>query len=143
MSNKKLPESFMFLMICYRAEVTKLINQSDTGVSLAQCKVLKVVMMVENCTPMDIARANHLEKAQVTRIVKELIEKDIVNKVANPNDKRSQMLSITEKGLSVMNKIKKLEQSILAKMTEGVSESEIEHFNQIANRFSDNLFTMG
>lgn len=139
MNTKKLPESFMFLMICYRVEMTSLINQSDIGVSLAQCKALKVVTMVESCTPMDIARANHLEKAQVTRILKELIEKDIIIKAPNPNDKRSQMISMTEKGLSVMAKVRELEQSILARMTEGVSVEDIDIFNQVSNKFSENL----
>ncbi|MVT08413.1 MarR family winged helix-turn-helix transcriptional regulator [Chitinophaga tropicalis] len=53
---------------------------------------------VQGSTAMDISRATMIRKQTVSRTIKELEEKGIVTSKINKNDRRSELLELTEKG---------------------------------------------
>lgn len=53
------------------------------------------------------------DKGQITRLVKELVSKGLVDKVANPNDKRSQFLTLSEQGEECFKRLQDFDFMIL------------------------------
>lgn len=139
MTSSQLPQSFMHLMVCYRHEMTKQLSQTDLELSFTQVKALMVIHRVERCTPLDIANAAQLDKGQVTRILKDLIDKDVIYKAANASDKRSQIILLTDSGAQTVAKIEAIENTIIRQMSSGVTDADIAVFNKVAQDLSQNL----
>lgn len=88
---------------------------------------------------MDVVNSLNRDKAQVTRLIKTLIEEGFIEKRPNPEDKRSQCLLTTEKGNRVLDKIKTVDAEIFQKMTLGVSDEELAAFQITAGKLAENL----
>ena len=95
--------------------------------------------MQGTCTAIDIAHYLNRDKAQVTRLVNALINQELVKKSPNPEDKRSQLLILTDKGQEVMSKVSDIDRDMLKRMTKGMAEDELEQFRKIAKKMAQNL----
>lgn len=102
-------------------------------------RVIKIISKQSPCTAMDVVNFLNRDKAQVTRLIKTLIEEGFIEKRPNPEDKRSQCLLTTEKGNEVLSNIKAVDAEIFQKMTLNVSEEELEAFQLVAGKLAENL----
>ena len=69
--------------------------------------ILKHIHETENCTANYLADITERDKGQVTRLVQEVVNQELVIKTQNPHDKRSQFLLLTEKGLGFYQQLQK------------------------------------
>lgn len=92
----------------------------------SQLKVLRRIDAMAPCTSQALAKNLRRDKAQVTRLVQELINNEILHKAPNPNDKRSQLLSLTKNGRATLEKMSDLEQKVLADLSANFSGDEQE-----------------
>ena len=84
-------------------------------------------------TLKDLACMLHVDKVTITRAIHYLEEKNIVNKRVNQNDRRSYIISLTEKGESYLKKIKNAYHEIDRLCMEGVNaRSKDNFFNALA-----------
>ena len=113
----------------------------DQGIDIVpmHIKSLFCINRLENCTSVDISDALGRDKAQITRLIKELIEKELVHKIPNPNDKRSQLIELTSHGESSLKKVLAIEATIIEKMHQGMSKEQINQFEQLSRQMLDNL----
>lgn len=120
---------------CMQREIEKL----DLTITPMHVRVLKIVGYHQNCTSVDIANLLDRDKAQVTRLIKTLLDDGFIEKLPNPHDKRSQCLSLTEQGNEITRKISDLDKKVFAEMTAGLSEQELEQFKSTAASMVKNL----
>ena len=79
------------------------------------------------------------DKAQITRVLNDLLDSGLILKACNPADKRSQILHPTSAGEAMMQRIQGLEQQTLTRMTRDLTQEEVEHFIRIAWHMTQNL----
>lgn len=117
------------------------LNIKEQGIELAAMHVrtLKIIRMNENCTTQTVVRILHRDKAQVTRLVNELLKRELVYKEANPNDKRSQFLSLTDKGNDIFDLLRPTEYQIVKRMTRDIDEKQLEEFLEAIQLMVENL----
>ena len=113
----------------------------DQGVDIVpmHIKSLFCINRLENCTAVEISEALDRDKAQITRLIKELIDKGLIRKEPNPNDKRSQLIVLTEHGESSLEKVLSIEKSIIKKMHKGMSQEQLDQFDQLSRQMVGNL----
>ncbi|WP_447470120.1 MarR family winged helix-turn-helix transcriptional regulator [Vibrio harveyi] len=104
-----------------------------------EASFIKIISKQSPCTAMDVVNFLNRDKAQVTRLIKTLIEEGFIEKTPNPDDKRSQCLLTTEKGNDVLAKIKTVDAKIFQKMTLDVSDDDLAAFQITAGKLADNL----
>ena len=102
-------------------------------------RALKTVCYMEGCTAQRIAQRMRRDKAQITRVLNDLLEAGLINKASNPADKRSQLLHPTPAGEAMMQRIQQLEEQTLGRMTRDLTQQEVEHFIRIAWHMTQNL----
>lgn len=105
-------------------------------------RALRVVWRQENTTAQMIARVLKRDKAQITRVINKLIEVELVEKRANPSDKRSQLLFTTAPGEAFFKHIEAKEAAMRTLLTQGISDAEMETFLDVASRLTHNLEQM-
>ncbi|WP_045464346.1 MarR family winged helix-turn-helix transcriptional regulator [Vibrio hyugaensis] len=139
MSNPKSLDNLFHLVHVLKRQLHEQIEQLELPIAPMHVRVIKIISKQSPCTAMDVVNFLNRDKAQVTRLIKTLIEKGFIEKRPNPEDKRSQCLLTTEKGDKVLNKIKTVDDEIFQKMTLDVSEEELEAFQLVAGKLAENL----
>ena len=139
MSNNTSLESIFRLVHSLKRQMSEQIESLDSEIAPMNIRVMKIITKKSPCTAIDIAHYLNRDKAQVTRLVNALINQELVKKSPNPEDKRSQLLILTNKGQEVMSKVSDIDRDMLKRMTKGMAEDELEQFRKIAKKMAQNL----
>ncbi len=109
--------------------VSRMIAQSyqADGLKLAEWRVLAVLAERPGMSQRDVAARTRMDKVTVSRAAQILADKDLVMRKANPEDGRSQLLSMTEGGRAlyarVMPEAQALDAEIWASLPAGDAET--------------------
>ena len=132
-----LGRHFVVLSRMYYGAFTKMLEQPDLD------KYFTVLLMISNhpekCTQQCLSKTGQIDKAQVTHILDELIEKGYVQKAQNPDDRREYLIHLTEKGQQLIPKIKEAMQQLLDVAFADVSEDERTTFLKVLQSAYCNL----
>ena len=139
MSDNTSLESIFRLVHSLKRQMSEQIESLDSEIAPMNIRVMKIITKKSPCTAIDIAHFLNRDKAQVTRLVNALINQELVKKSPNPEDKRSQLLVLTNKGEDIMTKVSNIDREMLQRMTKGMNEDELEQFSQIASKMAQNL----
>ncbi|MEC7308827.1 MarR family winged helix-turn-helix transcriptional regulator [Vibrio crassostreae] len=139
MSDNTSLESIFRLVHSLKRQMSEQIESLDSEIAPMNIRVMKIITKKSPCTAIDIAHYLNRDKAQVTRLVNALINQELVKKSPNPEDKRSQLLILTDKGQEVMSKVSDLDRDMLKRMTKGMAEDDLEQFRKIAKEMAQNL----
>ena len=139
MSDNTSLESIFRLVHSLKRKMSEQIESLDSEIAPMNIRVMKIITKKSPCTAIDIAHFLNRDKAQVTRLVNALINQELVKKSPNPEDKRSQLLVLTNKGGDIMTKVSNIDREMLQRMTKGMNEDELEQFSQIASKMAQNL----
>ncbi|MBC7003150.1 MarR family transcriptional regulator [Photobacterium sp. BZF1] len=139
MSESKSLESLFQLVHMLKRHMHEHIEQLDLNITPMHLRVLKIINKKQSCTAIDIAQFLNRDKAQVTRLLNELIKQGLIEKVPNPEDKRSQRLLVTSEGMAILAQLETIDSKMNDKMMRGISQKELEEFERITGLMSDNL----
>ena len=81
------------------------LDASCCGVTVAQCHIIMEVGKTENISIAELAQALNLDTSTVSRTIEGMVGAGLVKRTANPDDRRSVYLVLTEKGKSIYNDI--------------------------------------
>lgn len=86
-----------------------------------------------------LSDALRIDKASMVRIIDYLVEKDFIERVANPADRREHKLQLTKKGRQALPEIHKAIQEMNEAATTGFSEKEKQDFYRYMRAIVVNL----
>lgn len=139
MSESNTLESLFKLMHMAKRHMLKQIESLDLGVPPTHVRLIKIIGKNKACTANDIVQFLDRDKAQVTRVLNSLIEQELIMKLPNPQDKRSQHLRLTPCGEAIYYKIQQMDKELIGKMVGGLSEHEQQQFQQSVHKMSANF----
>jgi DNA-binding MarR family transcriptional regulator len=139
MQRPSLSHALQQVAHAYRSHMVQTIRDADLPLPGTHVRALKAVCYMEGCTAQRIAQRMRRDKAQITRVLNDLLEAGLINKASNPADKRSQLLHPTPAGEAMMQRIQQLEELTLGRMTRDLTQQEVEHFIRIAWHMTQNL----
>jgi len=79
------------------------------------------------------------DKAQIARLIKDLIALNLINKQASEHDKRCFILSLTEQGNTLFDKLLASEQQINDQMCKNLNPQQIKDFLDTAQQMIKNM----
>jgi len=105
------------------------------GITPQQYNVLRILKgQFPNPASVGMVQSRMLDRSSnITRLVDKLIDKKLVSRCENPDNRRMQELRITESGLTFLDEIKKQE-STLNTFADKLSEVEAQQVNQLLDR---------
>ena len=139
MSESKSLESVFQLVHMLKRHMHEHIEQLNLSITPMHLRVLKIINKKQTCTAIDIAQFMNRDKAQVTRLLNELIKQTLIEKVPNPEDKRSQRLLVTSEGLEILAQLATIDTKMNERMMKGISQKELEEFERITGLMTNNL----
>ncbi|MDX2479153.1 MAG: MarR family transcriptional regulator [Desulfuromusa sp.] len=86
-----------------------------------------------------LAQAMERNKAQIARIVANLLHQELIYKETDAADKRSVKLTISPKGQKLLKRLNEVQSEIFKEMLSGFSSEEIDTFNSFLKRANQGL----
>lgn len=121
----ELEHFFPYQLTKLQAIVSDSIAQIYTGkfdLSRQEWRVLAILANSDEMTAKHIGDKANLEKMPASRAINKMLQRELISKKSNQDDKRSSFLSLTDKGktlyLQLSQLVKKRESEILTALTE-------------------------
>lgn len=131
----------LFMNIINGLKISMKATMKEKGLLLSPLyfMLLKQIHDTQNCTAHHLAESTDRDKGQITRLIKEIIRQGFVTKHPNPNDKRSQFLQLTNKGLECYQQLAYADETILKKIRADISDAELKKFLEIGTKMQSSL----
>ncbi|WP_420628887.1 MarR family winged helix-turn-helix transcriptional regulator [Candidatus Leptofilum sp.] len=115
------------------------LHQLDIDLVPMQMRALRAIWSADAVTSQHIVGTLKRDKAQVTRLVNELVARNLVYREPNPEDKRSKLLKLTDEGGAIFRQIEDIEKVVFDEMVQGIDEADLETFFRVADQLSENM----
>lgn len=87
----------------------------------------------------DLAQAIGISQPSTVRVVDQLEVAGLIERLRDPDDKRSNCLSLTERGSELVTKIEARLAELRHELFEGIGDAEIETTLSVINRLQDSI----
>ncbi len=132
-------ESILQVMFGFRSTIMKNFRALSASITPMHVMSLRIINKNTDCTSQHIADFLKRDKAQIARLIKELISQGLIVSHACPTDKRSRLLELTPAGQSVMQELQLAEKAAVNQMIKGLTEQELQQFLQVTSKMGENL----
>lgn len=115
----------------------------NKGISLTreQWSVLAVLWKADGCSQQMIANSTSRDKPSVTRLIDNLVKEGYVKRKSHENDRRLNLIFLTEKGKKVEKSVMEIVDDTIEKATNGLSDEQIIAIRDAFQVVYDNLNT--
>lgn len=110
--------------------------QKEYGVTMAQASLLLLLLHEGKMTMGDIAKDLGISKGAVTQLLNSLIEKELLEKVQDDQDKRIFYISLSKKGAKHFKHVKKHGGKKALKLFDILTDEEIIQFEIITSKLA-------
>lgn len=112
------------------ARLAKMGVEEPWGLRNTDLRILNTLDGADSVPISEIARRTHVDKAWISRSVRELVEKGLVERSDNPEDSRVSLAILTAKGRDLLDRIRpsviSAEQNILRGIDEQVFKKDLD-----------------
>lgn len=117
----------------------KLLRENGIEISGGQGRILFVLWKNDNLTVSEISRKTSLAKNTVSIVVDKMVQKGIVERTINPDNRRQTIISLTEYARTLQEKYEQVSQRMNHLFYRGFSEEERVEFERCLARILDTL----
>jgi len=123
----------------FKVSTKRAVRDYDLPLNGMHVRLLQMIHRQPDCTAQHIASVTGRDKAQITRVIKELEGMALITRTPDPQDRRAQLLSLNETGQGLMARIKDAEDEVKKTLLKGINKKDQNTFIEIGNRMLDNL----
>lgn len=107
------------------AQATKILAKS-AGITLMQWRVFVMLEALGRITPSEIVRRTGLDKSQLSRAIKTMIDQGLVTSQSSESDQRAHYIRFTKKGLNVFHRARPLMRNRQERLSNALDQNELE-----------------
>lgn len=123
----------------FKASTKRTIREYGLHLNGMHVRLLYLIRTQPECAANRLVAVTGRDKAQITRVVKELEAMGLVSRTPHPSDKRSQILTLSEQGRQLMRKTTEAEKAVEQRLLKGMSKEEVAIFLTLAHKMLGNL----
>lgn len=135
--DRKIGKRLSILMNHQIARANEKLKSID--LTYAQANVLLQLKVAISLSQDDLCKRLLLDKARVSRLVKQLEEKDYINKNISTIDRRIFEISITDKGMMTIEDILEMLDECNEFILKGLSENEVNQLIMTLDKLVENV----
>lgn len=119
----------------------RLIDQyiADEEITATQMKVLGHLYFVQTNRPSEIGLYLNIDNSAITRMVDRLEKKELIQRIPDPNDRRSVLIELTTKGKDVCERTFPMAMGAINELTQCLTSEETEQFHHCLKKIVDNF----
>lgn len=132
-------ESLHQLMHAYRRTLRQAYADTQLSLTVSHIRTLKAIRSQAPCTAQHIAQHTQRDKAQITRLLRDLFDADIIARSPHPEDRRSQLLALTDHGRAVLAQVDGCERDAHEQLSDGMTPEDLDAFLRLSRLMISNL----
>lgn len=105
------------------------LNYLDSNYSSVEMRILFEIKTLKFCTQSDILKILRIDKSYLSRIIRRLCAKGLIEKTQSNDDKRATKIALTEKGIAETERLIDLTNGQIKKQIDGLSSGERQQLN--------------
>ncbi len=107
----------------------KQIRKSGYKITIDQWLIIKSILEKPKITQQDLAKNVFKDNASVTRIIELLVKSNYLKREVDSNDRRKSVLTVTQEGKDIIEKVQNLVLNNRKVALEGVSKQQLDIMN--------------
>ena len=123
--------------------LVRAIKDNDIDLTFEHYLVLQYVAYYEGITQQEIALNSYRDRSLVLRQVELLIEKGILERYIDENDKRKKRLRLTSEGRKMQEHLQTIKSNVADVILDGITDDEIRVFFSVLERIRINVCENG
>lgn len=108
------------------------------GVTVAEWVFLRMLYDVEHIAPSQLSERMGMTRGAISKLADRLVEKSLINRVANPDDKRAHTLALNRAGRALVPCLAKLADKNDAEFFGVLSSAERQRLEQLLRKIALN-----
>lgn len=119
-------------------------NLKNSGIPMTkeQWSVMAVLWETDGCTQQILADATHRGRAGITRLLDNLEKEGYVKRQPDPNDRRSNLIFLTEKGSAIQQQVVSVLNEIVRAITRNILDEDIRHLRETLSQINSNILEL-
>jgi DNA-binding MarR family transcriptional regulator len=111
----------------------------DSGITALQWRLITYLKRHEGVRQGPLAELIEVEPITLSRMVDRLVEAELVERRADPADRRAWQLYLTPRAGDLLNGMRPIADALTAEAIEGLSATEVEQLSDLVERVRANL----
>lgn len=108
-------------------------------ISTEQWSVMACLWQEDKVTQQTLCRLTSKDKPSMTRLIDKLEKSNLVTRVSDHNDRRTNLIHLTSAGISLKNKATELVQMIASKTLSNITDEELNTCRSVLKKIMANL----
>lgn len=105
--------------------------KANCGLSLVEWRIIQLIRLFEGASMSQLATEVDIDKGQLSRKIKAMVEKGLIATRQDESDQRKQVLALTEAAQEVHIRMMPIMQMRQDRLVAGVTEAELETFFKV------------
>src|SRR5690625_3503172 len=127
------------LLHAYKRALRQACRAQGIDLPPLQIRIMKMLCRAPGSTAHAVGQRFYRDKAQITRVIKELEAAGLLRRTHDPDDGRQQLLIPTARGRQLCAGIRQADRDAGERMARGLSDDEVAQFVAWADVMIDNL----
>ncbi|MBT2679663.1 MarR family transcriptional regulator [Bacillus sp. ISL-35] len=122
-------------------KLTRIINHhlKPYHITTEQWSVLRTLNESDKISQKELSIRSDKDQATLTKILDLLVKQENVERVPNPQDRRSFLVEITPKGTKLVEEVTPYIEEIYVKITHGIDAAHLDIFKEVLSNLEDNI----
>lgn len=112
---------------------------SKFGLTTSRFYILKHIFTNPGISYIELSELMLCTKGNTTRIVQGMLEDHLINRMENPQDRRSFQLFLSTTGETLYKEVNKEYQDYIQSLVSTLNEDQLEQFAEVSSRFEQRL----
>jgi DNA-binding MarR family transcriptional regulator len=108
-------------------------------ITTEQWTVLACLWKQDNVTQQHLCQLTLKDKPSMTRLIDNLEKRQLVQRMPDMNDRRNNLIQLTDKGKALQQKTTEVVQSVANKTLNNINEEEMDISRQVLKKIMNNL----
>ena len=117
----------------------RLLKEAETDITVDQWILLQELNKENGISQLELAQRAYKDAPTVTRILDLLVQKDLIERVANETDRRKFSIKLTKAGYKKVKEVTPVLREFRSKAWAGLSDNEVSKLTKVLNRIFTNL----
>jgi DNA-binding MarR family transcriptional regulator len=122
-------------------KLTRIINYylKPYHITTEQWSVLRTLNESDEISQKELSRRSDKDQATLTKILDLLVKQENVERLANPQDRRSFLVKITPKGAKLVEQLTPYIEEVFIKITSGLDDDKLAMFREVLLTMENNI----
>lgn len=113
--------------------------QEGIDVTTEQWSVLACLWKKDNVTQQTLCTLTSKDKPSMTRLIDNLEKRDLVVRMADKNDRRNNLIHLTQNGLTLQKKATEIVNAVAERTLNNITEDEMDTSRRVLKKIMANL----